>query len=202
MSSIKPDQRKDFMDTLRGYMYSDIERAIKIKANYLAALGLSTYTEHLGGLYLGDLSSGNSKKNFTGFIMNFFPGDMYKIADTELAGLGGLYKVVRCGLVHEYFMKTYSTVTISDGVNSKCGVIYDPTHTPQLEFHVDKYYADFNYALKVYYDELTGTTNPAVMATREKCFDKAIENMPFKPFETDSSSTHASGLQVAPVPQL
>jgi hypothetical protein len=38
------------MDTFQNYTFEDIEKAISVSANYLAALGLSTYTENLGGL--------------------------------------------------------------------------------------------------------------------------------------------------------
>jgi hypothetical protein len=182
------------MDTLRNYMYSDIERAKKINANYLAALGLSVYTEHLGGLYRGSLGPGNSRKNYTEFIMNFFPGT-YKEVEAQLQCLGGLYEVVRCGLVHEYFMKTYSTIRTSDSIGSKCGISYDPTNKPQLEFYVDVYYIDFKSAFEKYYGELIGGISSTIKNTREQDFDRAINNMPFRPFQRGSTS--GSHLQTA-----
>jgi hypothetical protein len=84
--SITSAQRKDFMDTLRKYMYDDIEQAIKARANYLAAFGLSAYTEHLGG-YLGDLGPRNSNKNYTEFIKVSFP-TAYGIVNLQLQGHG------------------------------------------------------------------------------------------------------------------
>jgi hypothetical protein len=63
--SLTPDQRRDFMDTLKRYMISDIDKAINANANYLAALGLSSYTENLGGLYADNFNhSGNRYINF------------------------------------------------------------------------------------------------------------------------------------------
>jgi hypothetical protein len=178
------------MDTLRDYMYNDIQGAIKVDANYLAALGLSSYTEHLGGLYLGDLTSGNSKKNYTGFIMDFFPGSMYKTVDTQLQSLGGLYKVVRCGLVHEYFMKAYSAVSIS-GSSSNCGISYDIAHKPHLEFYVDVYFNDFKSAFEKYYDELIKGPSSTLKKLREQNFDGAIGKMPLQPFQSSfPSSSH------------
>ena len=50
----------------------DIPEAMLSKSNYLAALGLSTYTEVFGGLYRGDLSQYNGRKNYTAFIKDFF----------------------------------------------------------------------------------------------------------------------------------
>lgn len=191
--SINHDQTKDFMDTLRDNMFDDVQRAINANANYLAALGLSTYTEHLGGLYRGDLRHGNSEKNYTEFIMDFFPGTLYNLANTALKDLGGLYKVVRCGLVHEYFMKIDSTVTMGSSNSSnntpKCGITYDPTHAPALEFNVDQYYVDFKSVFQKYYDELIGTANLRMKPIREGYFYNAINTMPFKPFyKTNASS--------------
>ncbi|MGC1928056.1 MAG: hypothetical protein WA667_03725 [Candidatus Nitrosopolaris sp.] len=52
-----------YLDTFRNPQ-NDIPSAISCKANYLVALGLSTYTEILGGLYSGNLS-GKHRDNYT-----------------------------------------------------------------------------------------------------------------------------------------
>ena len=61
------------LDMYRNFIINhDIPEAMLSKSNYLAALGLSTYTEVFGGLYRGDLSQYNGRKNYTAFIKDFF----------------------------------------------------------------------------------------------------------------------------------
>ena len=76
------ENRELYMDTMRKYKFKDIEAAIEGKANYLAALGLSTYTEHLGGLYCGDLQN-DLGDHYMSFINDYFP-KCYGIVDTQL----------------------------------------------------------------------------------------------------------------------
>lgn len=49
-TSLTDQQIKDFLNTLRDFVYHDISSAISGNANYLAAMGLSVYTEQVGGL--------------------------------------------------------------------------------------------------------------------------------------------------------
>ena len=98
-----------YLDSFRKFVIeNDIPAAIKGNANYLAALGLSSYTEILGGLYCGDLSGKNRDLNqhYISFIKDFFHPDYMKVNnDLENGDLKGLYGVVRSGLSHEYFIK-------------------------------------------------------------------------------------------------
>jgi hypothetical protein len=156
--SFTHDDRKNFLNTLKTYIFQDIQTAIDGKANYLAALGLSTYTENLGGMCCGDLEH-NLGENYVNFIEHYFPSP-YKTLNSKLSGLGGLYKVVRCGLVHEYFMKCESVVTANKML--KCGIIYETTNKPPLEFNVTQYFTDFKEAFHKYYNELIGSPNPTL----------------------------------------
>lgn len=162
------------MDTLQKYTFEDIQRAKFALANYLAALGLSTYTENLGGLYRGNLQS-NVANNYISFIEDYFP-PCYKAVHNQLKLLhkDGLYKMVRCGLVHEYFMKINSTVTIGSANQSGCGIVYDTSNKPSLEFNVDRYFSDYKDAYKKYYDDLLGTASKAPDKTLESMFDNAV----------------------------
>jgi hypothetical protein len=56
-SSLTSEERIEFIDRLKLFMVSDIDRGIKAGLNYLVALGLSTHTEVLGGLCFGNLQS-------------------------------------------------------------------------------------------------------------------------------------------------
>ena len=84
----------------------DIPQAIKNKSNYLAALGLVTYTELLGGYCRGRFNFWKFKENFCYFIENYFP-TIYSDINTQLFDyrLGGIYNLIRSGLVHEYLLK-------------------------------------------------------------------------------------------------
>lgn len=95
-----------FDEYVFGFMRSDINAAIRGNANYLAALGLVTYTEILGGLRTGRLGiKGTSQQNFNAFIP--YLGNDY----LHLKSQGfDIYEFVRCGLIHNYFIKGDSTI--------------------------------------------------------------------------------------------
>jgi hypothetical protein len=181
--AITPDQRRTFMDTLQKYTFKDIERAISVSANYLAALGLSTYTENLGGLYCGNLQVGVTN-NYISFIRDYFPPSYMTVhGQLQLLHKDGLYKVVRSGLVHEYFMKVHSTVNIGSANPLTCGIVYDTSNKPHLEFNVNQYFSDYKDAFKKYYDSLLGNTSKAPDKTLETKFDNAINGMMKSPFD-------------------
>src|SRR2546427_1642505 len=106
---------KFFDKYVNEFMKSDLKNAIEGGANLLAALGLVTYSEVLGALKLGTITDdhGNREK-FDEFLPHL--GKPYQTVDSHLKSLGykhGLYQVVRCGLVHEYFPKEPSMVARS-----------------------------------------------------------------------------------------
>lgn len=90
------------------FMKHDLEIAIAGGANFLAAQGLAADCEILGGLLRGTIQEkrGNQDK-FEVFLP--YLGNPYVVLDAQLKTdprySGGLYEVVRCGLVHEYLMK-------------------------------------------------------------------------------------------------
>jgi hypothetical protein len=135
-------------------MCYDIPVAIQNRCHHLAALGLVTYTELLGGLFRGNLSIGQGKVNFNTFIRNFF-GDSYTDLDFRLkkAKLIGLYSVVRSALVHEYFMKQDSIISIDIRTPTKCGITFDPDAPEgkfKIVFAVSQYFLDFGQAFHKY----------------------------------------------------
>ena len=98
-------------------MRSEVDLAIQGNAPNLAALGVVTYTEFLGGLATGQLAQrGCSEANFLAFLQ--YLGSEYE----SLAARGvDLYDVVRCGLIHEYFIKGDSTIW--PHASAPCGII-------------------------------------------------------------------------------
>lgn len=86
-----------FDEYVFGFMRSDIDAAIRGKANFLAALGLVSYTEVLGGLVTGNLGKRSQcGANFRAFLP--YLGTDYKALETR--GID-IYDTVRCGLVHQ-----------------------------------------------------------------------------------------------------
>src|SRR5208337_4728892 len=89
-------------------MCKDIEQCMVANANFLVALGLSSYTEIVGGLVTGNLRNlGCSKKNYEAFL-NYMGSDYVTLQNTI-----DLYTRVRCGLVHEYFVKNTAATTVA-----------------------------------------------------------------------------------------
>lgn len=73
-------------------MFDDIQAAIYGKANYLVALGLSTYTENLGGFLKGDLDR-DLGGNYIAFINSYFPAS-YGVLNSTL--MSSPFQVVPC----------------------------------------------------------------------------------------------------------
>jgi hypothetical protein len=168
MSSLTQDERKQYMDTLKLFMIEDLDKAIKAGLNYLAALGLSTYTEILGGLCYGNRLS-NHKQNYDRFIRNYFPTP-YQNTNKQLNKFGGLYGVVRSGLTHRYLIQQKSQVATTSSISIDCGIFYDPNHTPPIIFVLDQYFEDFKIAVNEYYNKLIIDRDSHLVMN----FDKAV----------------------------
>jgi hypothetical protein len=112
-----------FREYVDGFMWHDVEAAIKGKANYVAALALLSYTEVLGGFIDGTLgikykAGGQFAKGLA--KMKFKANDKYyrdfkvKLRDTSKSGAKpeemGPWEIFRCGLAHEFFAKGIATV--------------------------------------------------------------------------------------------
>jgi len=124
-----------FDEYVFGFMRADINAAIDGKANYLAALGLVSYTEVLGGLRTGKLGMKNSSAaNFKAFLPYLGP----EYEKMEKYGID-IYDTVRCGLVHNYFIKGDSTIWLNASANY--GIISSPDGP--TDFLVDVYARDF-----------------------------------------------------------
>lgn len=103
-----------------GAMRTELDWALRGPAASLAALGLVTYTEFLGGIATGELGrQGSSASNFRAFLP--YLGSDYE----ELARRGvDIYERVRCGLAHEYFIKGESRIWPQ--ASAPCGIISSP----------------------------------------------------------------------------
>lgn len=143
-----------------GFMRSDIDAPIRRNANYLAALGLVTYTEIMGGLRTGDLGiKRTSAANFNAFLP--YLGTDYELLKTQ--GID-IYSLVRCGLVHNYFIKGDSTMWMR--ANAPCGIIASsngPTY-----FIVNVYRDHFFSGATKFRDAILDGKDPSLVANFEK----------------------------------
>jgi len=137
-----------FDEYIFGYMFQDISGAIDIKANYLAALGLSVYTEVMGGLVTGNLKSHeDSGANYRAFLP--YLGLHY----VELEEKIRIWKRVRCGLIHEYFVKEPSLIALKFKEENLPGIYYLENINTVI-VAVEHYFKDFKSGVKKYYEEL------------------------------------------------
>jgi hypothetical protein len=122
-----------------GFIGGDIRREVESAksgqpaGNFLCALGLLCYTEVLGGVRRRTLADGESRRNFEAFFREMGP-DYQALLQKGL----DVYKVFRCGMVHEYFVKGGATVAI---VGAQAGITEDPGG--RYYFVVEPYLEDF-----------------------------------------------------------
>jgi hypothetical protein len=120
---------------VEGYMFSDVRACIEGKANFAAALALSTYSEILGGLINGSLEEkGEAKANN---YITFLKQMGYKDE------AGKAYGLVRGGLTHQYFVKQESTVLMWGTTESRRGIVIEGE---TVTFHVVDYFQEFQLA--------------------------------------------------------
>jgi hypothetical protein len=135
---------------------------VQTELNNIAALALSTYTEVFGGLCRGDLGPHNSSANYNIFINTFFPKEYseldYLLKSSEVnKSLKGLYKAVRCGLVHEYFIRDTLIAVMKDAPGNLTigiGILYYPNDDIKIKFVVSEYFNDFMNAIDRYRNEM------------------------------------------------
>ena len=199
--TLSDNEITEFLDTFRDFVFHDIKNAIAGKANYLAALGLSVYTEQLGGLYNGDFD--NLAGNYNSFIMDYFdpsyqqqeknavnyinshPNNFPKLIQRikQKKPISGLYALIRSGLVHEYFMKGESTIFMHS-TTFNCGILIDENASPKLKFIVEKYFDDFKNAFERYYDDIVSASSRLNRKQQlESRFSDAANSLPFNPFK-------------------
>ena len=151
-----------FEEYVYGSMYSDIEAAMNAEAKHLVALGLSTYIEVLGGFVTGLLGEdGFGRQRFEAFLFGYM-GKSYE--DEKKQRNLDIYDAVRCGLVHQYFMKRFPYATGAGIVKyaypgCRCGVNLDKVVRGGVEENevvivLEKFLSDFKSGVDKYYNQL------------------------------------------------
>ena len=106
-----------FDEHVFGSMRSELDAAIRGRAANLAALGLVTYTEFLGGIATGELGRQScSGNNFRAFL-RYLGSDYEQLAQRGV----DIYERVRCGLAHQYWIKGDSTIWLE--ASAPCGIV-------------------------------------------------------------------------------
>jgi hypothetical protein len=165
------EARNEFDRLFRNFIPNDIRRALDdAKANYLAALGLLSYTEILGGFISGNgARTGHAARNFKAALQRF-PSE-YGLVDKALVVIDadgkqqtGIYSIVRCGLVHEYGVKAPSIVyASSDGVAKpdRYGVaVVTENGRRVIEINCHEYARDFQVAVDSVWADLAADNEP------------------------------------------
>lgn len=98
-------------EKMQRWINDDLTRSsVFAQANFLVAMGVFNYIEILGSFYENDEKRGVSTRRFNYVFKNLFP-DSYMQLFKSLQSLTGrdAYDCLRCGMTHEYLIKTYST---------------------------------------------------------------------------------------------
>lgn len=146
--------RKEF-EQAQTFIYADIAREVALATasqnplkklflrvagvpsgggNFMAALALLSYTEFAGRLKNNDFSDRNSRKNFDDFFKDL--GNGYK----QFLASHNVYKIFRCGLAHEYYVKKDCVIAMRGEPNVRTGVGFNGE---KYFFVIEKFFEDF-----------------------------------------------------------
>ena len=163
-----------FDEYVFGFMRSDIDAAMRRNANFLSALGLVSYTEVLGGLRTGELGvRRKSRHNFEAFL----PYMGYEYAQFKKKNID-IYDVVRCGLVHNYFIKGNDPIiwmNVAAGSNT-CGIVAIPDGPTY--FLVNVYRNNFFAGATKYRDEILDASDPTLANNFQRGMSKIGITLP------------------------
>jgi hypothetical protein len=105
--------------------------------NFMAALALLSYTEFAGRLKNNDFSDQNSRRNFDDFFTNLGPSYQQFLSQHNV------YKIFRCGLAHEYYVKQDCIIAVRSRSRAATGIGFDGK---QYSFIIEPYFRDFKNA--------------------------------------------------------
>jgi hypothetical protein len=149
-----------FNEYVYGFIAGDVQREVdrarsdEPAGNFLCALALLCYTEVLGGVERGTLASGEGRRNFEKFFASLGPA----YAKLLQRGLDA-YSVFRCGMAHEYFVKSDATIAMMKGVEP-AGIAEAPNG--RYFFVVERYFEDLMAAARQLHQRLLADPNAAL----------------------------------------
>ncbi|MBU2608244.1 MAG: hypothetical protein KKF26_02900 [Chloroflexi bacterium] len=181
-----------FQEFIFGFIYHDIERCIEVQANYAVALALLSYTEYIGGLISGNLGEKKESENNFNRALKHFPHKYQGINKTlkaqyvgkngKLKTDTGIYKLFRCGMVHEYFIKGLGTIINNpDGQAAAHRIGIDvmevkmwPTGLTEklIILYTNEYFRDFRLAVNNIYKKLIIDSDVKLLDGFNKSLDR------------------------------
>lgn len=156
----REDVRAFFAEYVFRFMFGDVHREIELArsgrdaGNFLAALGLLSYTEVMGGVRRKTLAPGEGQKNFDTFFRGLGQGYAELLNQDFNA-----YNQLRCGMAHEYLLKGAAPTIAMLKDQEACGVLRRPDGG--LTFVIESYFEDFASACQqLYADRLADPVLP------------------------------------------
>jgi hypothetical protein len=105
--------------------------------NFMAALALLAYTEFAGRLKNNDFSDQNARKTFDDFFKDLGPSYQQFLSQHNV------YKIFRCGLAHEYYVKQDCSIAVRSRSEAATGIGFNGN---QYFFIIEPYFRDFKNA--------------------------------------------------------
>lgn len=182
------------LEKIQRWINNDLENAsVNAQANFLVAMGVFNYIEILGSFYEHD---GTSTARFN-FVFNNLLNNEYQQVFSDIQQVtGSAYGCLRCGMTHEYAVKTYqfnnSTSKFSYtiyGVNNKvqydknindinCGLVLEQNGN---DYHLDIYNPRFIHDLNEAFEEFKARLSSNQSGYRDR-FIKRCENISLENF--------------------
>lgn len=185
------------LEKMQRWINNDLTNSsIHAHANFLVAMGVFNYVELLGSFYEHQNNRGNATRRFNFAFQNLFAAPYQQIFN-QLQTLTnrGAYDCLRCGMTHEYLIKTYTANTqptqisftirgvdtqaeFNANVNGMtCGLELLPIGS---DYHLDIYNPrlihDLDLAFEEYKQRLTANQGDYQARFLTRCQDIHLEN--------------------------
>lgn len=191
---MKFEEYYEKFEKVQEFIINDLRNSTtKAQANFLVAMGIFNYIEILGAFYK---CNGNSTARFDFVFENLLPVEYKNVLD-NIKHITSPYGCLRCGMVHDYFIETYSKNKNPDfkisyeikGVNSKdeydtcvmdklCGLefIKNDENSYQIIIYNPRFIYDLNRAFELYKINLASDFSDYRKNFIERCKEIKIEN--------------------------
>ncbi|MFC1780292.1 hypothetical protein ACFLY9_01195 [Patescibacteria group bacterium] len=184
---------------MKCFIINDLQKAtVKAKANFLVAMGIFNYIEILGSFYYYEKNT-PCQARFDYTLRHLFPNayiNLYTQIKRMCSEKVQVYDILRCGLTHEYLVKTYKKgkktleinyqiIGVDDVVaygslvqSRKCGIeiitldnkrYYMKIYNPRLIY-------DLNLAFEEFKKRLIGNLGDCRERFKERCKIIHLEN--------------------------
>lgn len=106
------------LEKMQRWIITDLTNAtIDARANFLVAMGIFNYIEMLGAFYEHANTAGYATRRFDFVFQNLLPNEYQNIFNEIQTLTNGVYDCLRCGMSHEYLVKTYRIRNQTTNIN-------------------------------------------------------------------------------------